>query len=556
MDSPLENDNELSPSGKFKLYLFHFIKKLLKYLIILVIILLSEKLLFSLLSKILYFSFLTILFQIFLHLLLLRYLILKVMLPGSNFLISKFIQYSKGIIQAYKIYDELSNLKSSLSLFFDEKKPIEEIRHFNILHKNFKNSFILINHFWEIFNKMKEKFKELTYDQNLFYENIMNLKILLEKSEIIKFLNEIIIKLRKEKIVNLNDLSSEEKNKIIERRNDIKKLFDKKGNNIIENLMTQLVDYIGENYHIYSPRYIYNYFKNNLFASMNQLEIEIDSSFNVLERKKLITKDGKAHIEYIIIKNNSRKNQKIKKLMIICGPNGQPYQSFVMNYPFDIYLNKGIDILCWNYRGYGFSTGNINFNNIREDIMLIYEEIKKRKIYDKIGVHGFSLGGIAACYLAGNSKDIKLLVSDRNFGQIEYIARNYYLGNYLLYLYKILFMQDSRTVENYLNANCVKIILNDPNDEIVHDEGSLKTMISEKICNELITVFDSENNSIELDNLETETTFENTNISINNDSDYNDNQIEIEDDDYNKNINKVNSIKKNLILIIINQIII
>ena len=74
---------------------------------------------------------------------------------------------------------------------------------------------------------------------------------------------------------------------------------------------------------------------------------------------------------------------------------------------------------------------------MKEDVMHIYEEIKRRKIYDKIGVLGFSLGGIAACHLAGNAKDIKLLVSDRNFSQIDYIAKSFYFGNYLLYLYNI-----------------------------------------------------------------------------------------------------------------------
>ena len=517
MDSPLKSNDESSTSGKIKLCLVECLKKLLLYGSILIIILLLEKFIFSLLSYILYFSFLAILFQIFLHLLIFRYFLLKMIFPGSDFFISKFLQYNKGRIEADKIYEELTDLKSSLSLFFDEEKPIEELKYFNSLYKNFKRSSIVINRFWEKFNKMQEKFNELSYDQNLFYQNITNLKLILEKSEIIKFINEIITKLKKEKLVNINDLIEEEKNKIIEKKENIKKFFDENGNIYIENLLAQLTDYIGEEYKIYSPRLIRNYFKNDLFASMNQLEIEIDK-FNVSERKKLITKDGKAQLEYIIIKHNLKKNPKIKKLMIICGPNGQPYQAFLMFYPFKIYLNKGIDILSWNYRGYGFSTGSVSFNNMKEDVMHIYEEIKRRKIYDKIGVLGFSLGGIAACHLAGNAKDIKLLVSDRNFSQIDYIAKSFYFGNYLLYLYKILFMQESRSVENYLNANCVKIILNDPGDDIVNEEGALKTGISEKLCNELICSIDSGNNSIELDNLETESTystFESTNISIN-----------------------------------------
>ena len=191
--------------------------------------------------------------------------------------------------------------------FFISK--IEELKYFNSLYKNFKRSSIVINRFWEKFNKMQEKFNELSYDQNLFYQNITNLKLILEKSEIIKFINEIITKLKKEKLVNINDLIEEEKNKIIEKKENIKKLFDENGNIYIENLLAQLTDYIGEEYKIYSPRLIRNYFKNDLFASMNQLEIEIDK-FNVSERKKLITKDGKAQLEYIIIKHNLKKIQK------------------------------------------------------------------------------------------------------------------------------------------------------------------------------------------------------------------------------------------------------
>ena len=261
-----------------------------------------------------------------------------------------------------------------------------------------------------------------------------------------------------------------------------------------------------------------------IYYLMNQ-----NLSKKIYEQKTLITKDGKAKLDYIIINHNTGIKQKIKKLMILCGPNAEPYQIFIRNFSLNTYLDKGIDILCWNYRGYGFSTGKANFDNLRQDIISIYEEIKKNYNYEKIGVHGVSLGGIPACHLAGNKKDVKLLVSDRNFGQIENIAKNCLLGNVLVFIYKLLFIPNSNNVENYLNGKGVKILLNDPSDEIVTEEGALKTMISEKLCNEFIKIKNLDNEIIELNNIENKDTLEDNNDNINNI----DNQIEIEDDEHN-----------------------
>ena len=230
--------------------------------------------------------------------------------------------------------------------------------------------------------------------------------------------------------------------------------------------------------------------------------------------------------------------------MIICGPNAEPYQIFARNIPLNIYLNKGIDILCWNYRGYGFSTGKADFNNLKEDIIDIYTEIKNHYNYESIGVHGISLGGVPACYLAGKEKDIKLLVSDRNFSEIENIAKNFFLGKYLALLYKLLLIPSSRNVENYLNAKCEKILLNDPCDEIVTEEGSLKTMISEKLISKYIYINKYlENEMIEMKNIDTVETID-TSINSNN---CDDNQIEIEDDEDNNILKNKEQTNYNLI---------
>ena len=169
MDSSLDNNKDLSFSEKIKTYSIFILKKISIYLLILIIAYIIEYLLYKFLLQILKFLLLSIIFQIILHLLFLRYLILKVAFAGLSFFITRNIQYKRGKMQASYLYRELLILKSSFALLFDELKPIEEIKYFYTLQRNIKSSFIVIKHFYYIFHKMKEKFNELTIDQNNFY---------------------------------------------------------------------------------------------------------------------------------------------------------------------------------------------------------------------------------------------------------------------------------------------------------------------------------------------------------------------------------------------------
>ena len=59
-----------------------------------------------------------------------------------------------------------------------------------------------------------------------------------------------------------------------------------------------------------------------------------------------------------------------------------------------------MDILFWNYRGYGFSEGSADFTNVCDDIINIYDYISENYQYNRILVHGLSIGGVPACYLS------------------------------------------------------------------------------------------------------------------------------------------------------------
>jgi len=59
------------------------------------------------------------------------------------------------------------------------------------------------------------------------------------------------------------------------------------------------------------------------------------------------------------------------------------------------------DIFFWNYRGYGLSEGRVNYSNMKEDVENILNHLKKLNKWNKIGVHGISIGGIPTCFLGG-----------------------------------------------------------------------------------------------------------------------------------------------------------
>jgi hypothetical protein len=99
---------------------------------------------------------------------------------------------------------------------------------------------------------------------------------------------------------------------------------------------------------------------------------------------------------------NSALQQKEKSVMIICTPNAAPYEIFAYSDKWvEYYLESGINVFLWNYRGFGESKGSVNFQNIKKDAECIADFIKKYYKSQKIGVHGISIGGLPACHLAG-----------------------------------------------------------------------------------------------------------------------------------------------------------
>ncbi|MBN2715083.1 MAG: alpha/beta hydrolase [Deltaproteobacteria bacterium] len=64
--------------------------------------------------------------------------------------------------------------------------------------------------------------------------------------------------------------------------------------------------------------------------------------------------------------------------------------------------DMGFNVLMYDYRGYGASTGEASEENVYEDAMTAYEYARKRQPNGMIISYGYSMGGAPAIYLCSN----------------------------------------------------------------------------------------------------------------------------------------------------------
>ena len=473
-----ENENKIKNPYLMKDILYNCLFVIIIVIIIL-IILLVEQLIYTILLKIFFTRIVSIPAQILLHILFLRYLILEIIFAFNNSVLSRQFIYDYGLNIANNMYKSFSSFHDSLSLLNNNTKLFSlDLDNITEIKNQIEMMQRIIKKQIDLFTKIKNRFNSLTNDQQIYYNNLNKLNDLIEEGHLMGFFNLIINKLQNCNRSSINNCQVEIKNEI---STELFKNYKNFQNLLFfcHSILEQIMDYRGDEYNSSGFRKVRNYFNNNLFASIEQFQCELDNFFKY-EIKNFLTKD-KCKIEYIIIKNNSV-YKTTDKLMIVSGPNGVPFEIFSRNSIFKCYLDSNIDILCWNYRGYGRSEGAPSFDFLRSDILELFDEIKKMNKYNHFGVHGISIGGIPCCHLASHRKEIELMVCDRNFGKLDNYVQNFTFGKYLYLFYKLLFFQSSNNVDNYLKTDCYKIIMNDSHDEIVSEICSLKTLISAELC--------------------------------------------------------------------------
>ena len=419
-------------------------------------------------------------FSLIIHLILLRYLIFTIIYPGKNTLVGFYLRNVFGKIRAKSFNYSLEIFQNRIDKIISLNKNNEDKGiNISISNNNQINKSKVSSKYVDIYEQIKEHFGELNTYEAEFLEKLQNFKLSIENSSLQENFKKYYHK--EQIIISENDISEYENIK-----------------NKAKEIQFLLNEYRGE-WSLLSSMNILKYTKNFFYN-------DILSSKKFIRTNALITKPNSQEIIVktkddfeldclLIYSNNKKKKICSKNLVIVCGPNLTPFENLINSWDIDnLYLLNDIDIFFWNYRGYGFSEGSANFTNTCNDILDIYDYIINNYHYNKIAVHGLSIGGVPATYLA-SKRNINLIIADRTFGSVQDIINSFPFGNqFLFYLAKILLFPFIDNTKNFISANCKKILMNDPEDRTIIDTFSLKTSIAKKIINELFLIKNPELN--------------------------------------------------------------
>lgn len=151
----------------------------------------------------------------------------------------------------------------------------------------------------------------------------------------------------------------------------------------------------------------------------------------------LMTKDGEKLHSYIFMHQDAIKR---KTVLILC-PNAGNIGHFlpVVNYIFNV---LGLNVFIYQYRGYGYSSGEASEKGLKIDADRAIEYIMKDPILSKtpLVLYGRSLGGAVALYIAAKyGKDIPKLavIVENTFWDLPHVVPHIfpllgYLGQTML----------------------------------------------------------------------------------------------------------------------------
>ncbi|CAM9382113.1 unnamed protein product, partial [Chrysoparadoxa australica] len=170
-----------------------------------------------------------------------------------------------------------------------------------------------------------------------------------------------------------------------------------------------------------------------------------------------------------------------KGCLLFCNPNAGLYESTVaggfsnQNW-ISFYTSRGLDVFLFNYRGFGRSEGFPSPDKTMSDACEIVKHIRDQMGYEKIAIHGESIGGIAAARAARVEK-VDLLLLDRTFSSLSAAAQRL-LGPWTKNAMRLFTHWHTDVAQDYLAADCQKIVATDPEDGIIADAASVKAGVA------------------------------------------------------------------------------
>jgi alpha-beta hydrolase superfamily lysophospholipase len=148
------------------------------------------------------------------------------------------------------------------------------------------------------------------------------------------------------------------------------------------------------------------------------------------------------------------------------------------------YTSLNYDVFLLDYRGYGKSEGAINSQQqIYDDLQVVYNELKKKYVEEKIIVLGYSIGTGPACKLASVNHP-KLLVLQAPYFSLSDMMRHTYPAIIPTFILKYKF----ETNEYIKDCKMPVVIFHGDKDEVIYYGSSLKLKEQFKKQDTLITL--------------------------------------------------------------------
>lgn len=172
-----------------------------------------------------------------------------------------------------------------------------------------------------------------------------------------------------------------------------------------------------------------------------------------------------------------------KKIVFFCGPNAAFYEGIAQYHNFDqswfgFYLAQGLDVFVFNYRGYGRSKGSPSPSVLKGDAVCLLQQLHRLYSPETVLIHGESIGGMIACHLAAHCPNlIHGLVVDRSFSSLDNTAARL-LGNWAGYGLRMGAGWTTLAVPDFLRVQVPKLLMQDPEDEIIADPSSLRAGVA------------------------------------------------------------------------------
>lgn len=164
-------------------------------------------------------------------------------------------------------------------------------------------------------------------------------------------------------------------------------------------------------------------------------------------------------------------------VIVWCNANAAYYETMAYeSHWLDFYLAQGCSVMLFNYSGFGRSQGRPTPKALAADGCAVVDFLRRRG-FTEVGVHGRSIGGIAACRVANEFPDVvKILIADRTFSTLGEAAR-FTFGAWAVHGLSISATWANNT-DNYVQSRCYKVMLCDAKDVTIPDLAALRTAVA------------------------------------------------------------------------------